>query len=418
VPVTGPAYYGVLDSVRFRHTLDPDVRQGNLIAAAGVVMLDVLAGGLVPVLSENQAFDSALLLGQLATADADASALLSLVRAGRLRVRLNPTAAVPRQRGDGPPTLLDAFTAKLGTPYDFSAWPELADPAVQDDLRADLARPWRLGIASLSQRVAALAELSAAAAEAPLTAIGVPIPGRTLDDQVRGSLALLTDIDPAIVARVIEGVAAEPVDKRDKRSTWYRHLKPEGEPTIEAVREVVDLEYNLIVAASFGIDGTYQESPVQEAALAVARTEPGSTTAERLVAMVTPGRDDQWLTWSRVLEMLPEADAYATSERRGERVTALYSARVVEGGQSRSSGFAIMVGMPASVFATLGAAGSAAVGPITGPLVVGVVSLVVAPLLPRIGERIKRADAARRSAVLATGAGAWWSRLVARRGAR
>lgn len=110
-------------SLRYSADLDPaglaDPEEGPHLAAraASAMKVGLLLEGRVPVLAQNQVFDSRLLLGWSADAT-EIEAVSWLVRNNYVRMK-----AYSQRRDSGPPTLSGAFARALRDQrFEFSGW--------------------------------------------------------------------------------------------------------------------------------------------------------------------------------------------------------------------------------------------------------------------------------------------------------
>src|SRR5262249_52652520 len=124
---------------------------------------------------------------------------------------------------------------------------------------------------------------------------------------------------------------------------------------VAAVGAVVDLAYNMVVAASLGLPNTYQESDVPAATAAFAAADTTNAFGDRLIEDVDDHRDGlRGLTWSDVEAMLPELESFATSVGRRERLRTMYQDVVIAREQAGSAGFSVRVALPGILIAGLG----------------------------------------------------------------
>ncbi len=156
-------------------------------------MLDVLVVDAVPVLSQAQAYDSAVLLDVLERHDRDASGLLRLVRHGQLQVKMLAAPGVDPVVGEDPYTLANAFARALTRgSYVFSGWPVLEDldarRALLGVLTACREASGRLGDSALEARVDGLLALDRAVRESPASDYADPGPVEVLTQQVVAAL--------------------------------------------------------------------------------------------------------------------------------------------------------------------------------------------------------------------------------------
>ncbi|MQM26378.1 hypothetical protein [Glycomyces albidus] len=319
------AYFGVLDTVNFQPDL-PELELANrTLNATGAVMLHMILGGVHPVLSQSQAFDSAPLVSTLARMDEDSLAMIGLARRGSIQVRILDSPGLADDPADGQRfTLLNAFRSALLQPeFRFSSWPELgADMALRRAVAEQLDRdPERVGAIAehdLLHRLLGLIEFDQALRDSPVSERATIANGADLADQVLGAVSSIrrtsggadTDMLTLLQARVQE--ARDPARFR-RRSAWYALLDEYEDAAsqdasaagqLELVRGLVNAKYNGIVAASLGADGLDVEIPDFRAAQIVARAGTEHLVGARSAQVLDHSDVGAWLTWSELQRTL------------------------------------------------------------------------------------------------------------------
>jgi len=345
------AYFSALDTVHFRADVPATLRDERMVGATGTVMLQMLLGGVTPLLSQTQAFDSAAIVNALARFGEDLPTLLKLARTGRVRVPILDGPLLRDDPADGHRlTLLNAFVSALQRPdFIFSAWPELAaDPglraAVAEQLDRDPADVERITSGTLYHRLSGLIEFDRALRDSgPISARPPAGPGlcervlTTLGHR-RGSLsrqedATLSDLE----TRVRSGADAALFERR---SAWYALLDghADAERPIAIARAVVDACYNQMVAASLGADGLSLEIPDLAAARAVADTDPAYRLDAQAAQLVDDPAFGEWLTWARLDETLATMEQLTLPQSRFRHLVERYREHAVPVQAERNSG--------------------------------------------------------------------------------
>lgn len=429
-------YYSALDTVYFRPDLPAELLTSRAVSATGVVMLDMLVGDGTPVLSQVQAFDNSLILALLAEPSPNSHAFLRLIRRNRLQVRILDTPAL-RDTAEHSErfTLRNAFCSALSQPgFVASAWPELNDPTarrtVVELLDAAPDRLDSLGDARLVARLEGLLELDASLRQS--SAIErMPIgQGAGLTSRVVGGLTALAEGESAqagLSTRLLDAARQLPEARTDRRSTWYTLLddlvdfndRTGGAAMGSAVtnlRGLIDGAYNGVVADSLGVTGSLTVTPTDEVARALAVSQPQGSTAGQLTALVRDPRRQEWLTWSKLVDVLDDCDHMIGSERRLAYILHEHREYVGAVEAEKRTGLALRIALPhAAVSILVGAAAGGlgesiggGLGAALGAGVAGIVSLLGAhPRVTRLhatwGEKAKRNAAEKWEATVATG---------------
>ena len=417
-------YYGLLDSVRFAPHLPADVRARREVAATGAVMIDVLAGGAVPVLSQTQAFDSAVLLNVLEGHGDDTLALLRLVERSRLQVRVVERPRIEHLAGPAPESLLNAFALAVQRPgFMLSGWPELTDAALRRhvlDVTIAGADVDELGSERLAARLEGLRLLDAALTRSEAAEKVRAAPGGNLFEQVLGVLDSYEQEEPAH-AEAVRWLRARALSVRARResdpgagpdlggrSGWYvllDELSGEDElaPAGSALRSVVDEAYNGVIAVSLGVTGSLRTCTTQSVAKSLADLEVDAATGALAVDLAVDPRHQSWLTWTKVGELSDTLTAFDPPRRvRYLEDLHIRNLDLTEDQQDTGGRWALPVGLtrafPILGSSAVAAAGEIAVGggvPGIGlSAVVGVVALYAAPVIrDAVTRRGRSADA-------------------------
>jgi hypothetical protein len=380
-------------------------------------MLDMLIGGATPLLSQTQAFDNALLLSQLSRPNPDSRALLRLVRSNRLQVRiLDAPSLRQRPRHNDRFTLLNAFCSALAQPkFVLSAWPELADLELRTHVLNCLDHnPDAVSAISdpqLAARLEGLIEFDASLRQSSAIERTPLMPNLSLRARVEEGLAAMGRHDVSLgrdITAILGSVEnfGSPL-QLDRRSDWYRLLDvysqrwpepddPHAVWVATNVRGVIDGAYNGIVAESLGATGAYTLCPNDEVAEALASTHAEVAGANQLTSLVRDPRRQEWLTWARLADLLPDFDHMANPQRRLGYVLSEHRGFVGTTEVDKRAGLALKVALPhaaASIMVGIAAGGlgesvGGGFGAALGAGVAGVLSLLAAhPAVGRIQRR-------------------------------
>ncbi len=132
-----PTYFpALLDSVRFAASEEPVKRVHRGVRATSTLMLDLLVGRDVPVLSQAQVLDGALLLETVAQHDGESAAVLRLIADSRIQMRIHAGLVTPQESDSDTFSLVNAFTSAIDGSFKFSAWPELSDADARKAIKA------------------------------------------------------------------------------------------------------------------------------------------------------------------------------------------------------------------------------------------------------------------------------------------
>ncbi|MDP9418098.1 MAG: hypothetical protein M3P48_09790 [Actinomycetota bacterium] len=406
-------YHGLLDTVGFGATVDATVRAERAAAATGALMLDILLTGATPVLSQTQAFDNALLLDQVAQTTQESRALLRLFGSGYIRVRIfdSPSLLVPETEERF--SLVNAFRSALAEPgFLFSAWPQLAEP----DLRAHVFERLCSNRSSLSgidddslvARLEGLRELDSQLRASNLVERALPSIGPSLSTRVAAGLAALAHDDMFGLEQALAWLNDRTRDGEantlDRRGTWYNLIsrlskqRPELSEATQAVTDVVDAAYNAIVAESLGVTGWLTSTETADVAAAIASVTDDSSTGGLAVELLQDPRRSEWLTWSRVEQLLPDLQ-HMSPQRRLDHLAIEHSEYVGREAVGRQAKLMLRLAIPMQAAAgsatvagsVIGAAMGGVPGAGLGGLLTAAVTFLAVPVARRAEERAQAA---------------------------
>lgn len=390
-------YFPLLDPVRFGYGSAPSDVAHAWLSASSAVLRSILVAGETPVLAENQVFDNRMVLELVGEEDADAAALLRLVRVGRIRVRVFTV-------GEGAQaTVVGAFRERLrlgpGRTFRFSAWPELADPDAREALAAVIDGESTDGLTpELRARLSALRLLDRQFRVSSDDERALPVPELGLSRQVT---AVLTDPGQSGVVSALwsqlsqfrDGRGADAYDL-ERRSDWLalmddfmqdRSMHP-AHGVARTIRDLLDHQYNLIVARSVGARSLTSElAELPEGELSVA-APPSLRVQQSEVHTVPPPGTHPALQWQDLPDLLPDLEVLS---RRGRREW-LTRAGVLEQVGDHAVSWRLRLHRPrwrevgmAGATAGLGATLGAVVGGVPGALLGAVVEAGARGVLPR-----------------------------------
>ncbi|WP_091039370.1 hypothetical protein [Glycomyces harbinensis] len=341
------AYFGVLDSVNFSADLPDDDLAHRTLHATGAVMLQMILGGVNPVLSQTQAFDCAMFTGGLARMDRGSIAMMELVRSGQIQVRILDSAALLDDPADGRRfTLINAFrSALLQRDFRFSSWPELGGDmtlraAIAEQLDRDPFGVDAVADGPLLHRLLGLIEFDRALRDSPVSERASVTSGASLADRVLGALANIrrntaggdTEVLTRLETRAAAGGDGRPFTRR---SSWYALLdeyeevaSDAGDPSrlaqLGMVRGLVNAKYNGIVAESLNADGLDVEFADFKTAGIVAQAGVENLVGARATQVLEESEIEAWLTWSELPGILSDMRNLTAPQNRFRHLVSRY----------------------------------------------------------------------------------------------
>jgi hypothetical protein len=327
-----PVYFGDLDTVRFANDVNDDVRQARAVTVMADLMVGMLADNVAPMLSQPQSFDNQLLLNLLSAESPgeDRLAFFRLAQTGFVRVGLLKRNGGYVPAGRDPYTVISAFGAALAnSAFELSGWPELnSNPELRQEVLHHLDDPdARMGStvpSAVAARVSGLVALDRSLARSPTGITIVEHAASTLGRRVTGMLRTVSTNDESLreAHSALARVAAANLDELNSRSGWYgliRQLTGIAAATREAVRDIVDVNYNQMVAESLGGKGTSLSVGEDEIAQAAAdQFTPGMGPGRQLADLRPGSGRGDWLHWSDVSRLLPDLQVLSRDDRLSE----------------------------------------------------------------------------------------------------
>lgn len=352
-----------LDPARFANCPETEAKT-RCVRASASMMLGLLYGIRVPVLSQNQVFDSRHILEVAGSTGVDKrqaeerSGFLSLIRSSYIQMRIHPIGLVPLPGGKDPFTLSNALASSLMQPtFVFSAWPDMPH-----EERVELARILRgESRAAWSPRLGRHVEAVLAMNEA-FVASGASERAETIDtsletfvdtqvayraqhglDYLQETLAALKALaEQAATApralRAADGSKVAPFDL-NKRSDWRRliatyssatpHRRESDDESLQAVSTVVDIAYNRKVGLSLGAR-FQRETAETDDDPRMMLSDPGLVSAHAETTALVEDTSLQWLGWRDVWEFVDghKVPAQSTREWQLELLNELLTMKV------------------------------------------------------------------------------------------
>lgn len=403
-------YLSLLDTVNFASTEPAPLVGERSLRVTGSIMLDVLVGLDVPVLSQTQAFDGAMLLNLVSHGGDEAEAVLKLIEQSRIQMRVH--AAAERSTAAETFTLKNAFMSALEANFKFSAWPELDDPEARADLLAHLQqRTQKPPSGELGERLEGLLRMdlafrkSGASEQAIDGAAHIEV---RVDDHLKhlGPAGTFLRHLKADVWAWLGNLDSAEQAKYDltRRSDWYRLLEDyrlrlgwdREHGGIRGLRRVVDLGYNLRVATSLNAQSLGEHEERLDVAAVLRRDDLSTDLQHKAVAFLEADPGRRGLTWASVESRLSErAVGTDTSAGRERRMQDLLNDKcVVEHDQGKLAPVIRIGGKilaDVTSVATIGSAG-AAVGGAPGAAAGIALGVVINAATDKFGIEKKVAD--------------------------
>lgn len=390
----GPYDQGMTPAPRTRYSADldpggftdPEEAAHRATRAISAMKLGLLLEGQVPVLSQNQVFDSPLFLAWAGADDDETSALARLIRGNWIQVRIHGS-----EPGDSEPRLAAAAARALADErFLLSGWPGISREEREEaaailsgrshlppsgtfapQIRGVQLLDDALRASSATERAVVVDESLAAFVRAEMDQrAGDHGRGRYL---ARPFAALMALADRMADGEVFE-LDGEPLtgldlNRRSDRRRLLRLLAAQPESGLHAehgalrsLSALVDLAYNTKVARSCAAQ-RQREVAVDETVREVVAEDPDTVGMAAEVTWFTERSAERWLTWGHVWDLLAQGVA-GRPGAPGAPHTAAGVDELLRLDLARSTGmggFAIRVLLPAApVF--VGVVGAEALG--------------------------------------------------------
>lgn len=412
-------YSADLDPSGFTGDTDQALLRG--IRATTAMKLSLVFGERIPVLAQNQVFDSPLMFGLLspggeASADAEKVAFLWLVQNDYIQVRIHEAGLKETNRPEDRFTLRNACASALANPkFTLSAWPDLDIEQRQQTARYLTGESDGQPPSAYQDRATVIQQLDDALQASKASEKAVVIKDslvRFIRDELQqrrgdrpGSYLVpwfdkLGQFAQSVKDSTVE-LDGEPIKKFDQnmRSEWRRLIltyrivngHPENHGPLAAASALVDLAYNRKVAQSMG--APYQlEVATQEVQQELIKEDPDTISMHWESTFLTSETQGDWLSWSYVQSKLEAGDVpnEQTQDGQARRQVILRELCEMKVRQEVSGGFVLSGHAKiASLARDVGIGAGAIIGNLGGTVLlshpVGAVGVVAGAL---IGDRV------------------------------